>query len=141
MKALVAFDGSEQALRALDWVAQAGVSHATVLTVGPSSEAREGRRRRGRGFSDRPGFALPEELEQAVEQLRRAGVSASSLEKQGRVDEAIVAAAESGAFDLIVVGSARRRGFLSRLFARSIPEQVLRSSPVSVLVVRADPGG
>ena len=75
MKALIALDGPEPALRAVDWVVQSGFSHATVLAVRPRTEVLEGRRRRGRRFSDRPGWASPGELEKAVEQLQLAGVS------------------------------------------------------------------
>jgi nucleotide-binding universal stress UspA family protein len=82
---------------------------------------------------------LPDELEKAVEQLELAGVSASSLVKSGGVAKTIAATAASGEFDLIVIGSRTRRG-LRRFFSRSIPEQVLNSSPASVLVVRSEVG-
>lgn len=140
MNVLIAFDGSEHAERLLDWVAKSGFSQATVLTVGPPQEVREGRRRRGRSFSSRPGYALPDELEKAVEKLELVGVSASSLDKSGHVAKTIAATAADGGFDLIVVGSARRHGW-RKFFSRSIAEQIVGESPVSVLVVRSDVGG
>jgi nucleotide-binding universal stress UspA family protein len=69
----------------------------------------------------------------------RRGVG-SALVKSGRVAKTIAAKAASGEFDLIVIGSRSRRG-LRRFFFRSIPEQVVNSSPVSAPVVRSEVGG
>jgi hypothetical protein len=70
MKALVALDGSDHALRAIEWVARSEFAHATALTVASPPEVP--RRRRGCSF-DRPEYALPGEL---------AGVSARSVGEQ-----------------------------------------------------------
>lgn len=135
MNALIAFNGSAEAGRAVDWVARAGLAGATVLTVGQSGGIRRGRRRRGRPFSGRPGYALADELRKAVEQLEAAGVSASCAEKTGDVAKTIVGTAAEGHFDLIVVGSRRRHGLRRFLFG-STAEKVVRKASVSVLVVR-----
>ena len=56
--------------------------------------------------------------------------------KGGRVADAILQAAKSGGFDLIVIGTHGRRG-ISRALLGSDAEGVLRDSPVPVLLVRA----
>jgi nucleotide-binding universal stress UspA family protein len=53
----------------------------------------------------------------------------------GQPDDALIAAAEHQAADLIVVGSHGRHG-LERLFLGSVAEGVVRKSPIPVLVVR-----
>ncbi len=54
----------------------------------------------------------------------------------GRVADAILQEAKDSACDLIVIGTHGRRG-LSRALLGSDAEQVLRQSPVPVLLVRA----
>lgn len=56
--------------------------------------------------------------------------------KGGRVADAIVHEAKSMSCDLIVIGTHGRRGF-SRVLLGSDAENVLRASPVPVLLVRA----
>lgn len=56
--------------------------------------------------------------------------------KGGRVADAIVEEAKSAGCDLIVIGTHGRRGF-KRALLGSDAEQVLRASPVPVLLVRA----
>ena len=58
---------------------------------------------------------------------------------RGRVSEAIVAEAKNSGCDLIVIGTHGRRGF-GRALLGSDAENVLRHSPVPVLLVR-DPAG
>ena len=136
MKALIAFNGSPEAHRAVDWVAQSGsFSDATVLGVGPDSARRRGRRRRGRYFSSRPGWAFPDELQQAVDQLTSAGLTATSVDESGNVVKAIVDAAAKGDFDVVVVGSRRRHGIWRTLFG-STAERIVRQAPINVVIVR-----
>ena len=56
--------------------------------------------------------------------------------KGGRVADAILQEAKSTSCDLIVIGTHGRRGF-SRVLLGSDAENVLRESPVPVLLVRA----
>ena len=135
MNALVAFDGSEEAQRALDRVEKMRFSAATVLSVGPAQPVREGRRRRGRPFSDRPGYAFPDELERAAEQLRNAGVTAEPLDKSGNVVKTIIETAAEGDFDVIVIGTRKRNAVVRFLFG-STAASVVRKASTSVLVVR-----
>lgn len=134
MNALVPFDGSPEASRAVDLVAQMGLSAATVLGVGPVAEVREGRRRRGRSSPSPPGYASPEALAQAAEQLTRAGVTAEWTDRTGSVAKTIVRTAAEGKFDAIVIGS-RKRHALARFLFGSVAEQVVRKAPVAVVIV------
>ena len=135
VRALVAFDGSEEAQRALDRVIDIRPSVAVVLGVGPDQLARKSRRRRGRPFSERPGWSNVEELDRAVEHLRNAGVAAEPLGKSGDVVKTILETAANGNFDLIVLGT-RKRSALARFLFGSKSERVVRKATVSVLVVR-----
>jgi nucleotide-binding universal stress UspA family protein len=86
-----------------------------------------------------------EELREAEEQLRQFTASAlGTLEPWMDVEvaealpvDAIVAAAEAGAADLIVMGTHGRSGF-NRFMMGSVAERVLRQSRVPVLTVRGD---
>lgn len=70
-----------------------------------------------------------------VDRAHREGVPVRTLIWDGDPAESIVAAAIAERVDLIVVGSHQRRG-LDRLVMGSVSEQVVRSSPVSVVVAR-----
>lgn len=73
-----------------------------------------------------------------VERGRREGVSIRTLIWEGDPGEAIVEAAVAEDVDLIVVGSHQRRG-VDRLVMGSVSEQVVRTSPVPVVVARRSP--
>ena len=70
-----------------------------------------------------------------VDDARRSGVVATYLTWEGQPGEAIVAAAESEAADLIVVGT-HGRSVIGRLLLGSVSEYVVRHSRAPVLVVR-----
>jgi nucleotide-binding universal stress UspA family protein len=74
-----------------------------------------------------------------VERGRRAGVPIRTLIWDGDPAESIVEAAIAEGVDLIVVGSHQRRG-VDRLVMGSVSEQVVRTSPVPVVVARGTPG-
>lgn len=71
----------------------------------------------------------------AVSMANARGISAKGRVITGHPDEALIAAAQRSAADLIVLGSHGRQG-LHRLFLGSVAEGVVRKSPVPVLVVR-----
>lgn len=77
-------------------------------------------------------------LEEAAATAGEAGVTAETVlvEELTRLGEAVAGAASSWGADLIVVGTHGRRG-PSRLFLGSGAEQIIRLSPVPVLVTRA----
>lgn len=81
-------------------------------------------------------------LDQALEVARSAGVpcEAQLLDVPGRrLGEEVAETARSWSADLVVVGSHGRRG-LDRMLLGSGAEQVVRLSPVPVLVMRGDAG-
>jgi nucleotide-binding universal stress UspA family protein len=73
-----------------------------------------------------------------VDRARREGVPVRTLIWEGDPGEAIVEAAIAEDVDLIVVGSHQRRG-MDRLVMGSVSEQVVRTSPVPVVVARRSP--
>jgi nucleotide-binding universal stress UspA family protein len=73
-----------------------------------------------------------------VDRGRRDGVPIRTLIWEGDPAESIVEAAIAEDVDLIVVGSHQRRG-MDRLVMGSVSEQVVRTSPVPVVVARQSP--
>jgi nucleotide-binding universal stress UspA family protein len=112
---LVAYDGSEAGVRALDAAAQlVGYgSSLTVVHVSPDSN--------GNG---------PDALAAARERLLGRQVTASYLARAGEPAEEIVEAARELEADLVVVG---RR---TPPVPESVSAQVARNAPSDVLVVR-----
>jgi nucleotide-binding universal stress UspA family protein len=96
--------------------------------------------------------ATPSELldvsaraEQAVADARRdlerraGGVAIAAETRMGRAADEILRLAQSGEFDLVVMGTHGRTG-LGRLLLGSVAESVMRRSPIPVLTVRIVPG-
>jgi nucleotide-binding universal stress UspA family protein len=78
-------------------------------------------------------------LEDAQSAASGQGVSVDAVIREivgGRVAEAVTAQASRWRADLIVIGTHGRRGF-NRLMMGSDAEQVVRTAPVPVLVIRA----
>jgi nucleotide-binding universal stress UspA family protein len=141
---LVAFDGSSHAQRALEKavdVAQAGHGTITVITVAPEPALW--------AFSgyDAPVnvYRLSEELELEHEAVldsavRRvpADLPVTKILKRGSPGPAIVAQANAGDHDLVVVGS-RGRGELRSLLLGSVSHHVLHASHIPVIVIQSGP--
>ena len=72
---------------------------------------------------------------EVVEGARRSGVSATYLTWEGVPGEAIVAAADAEAADLVIVGT-HGRSVIGRLLLGSVSEYVVRHARVPVMVVR-----
>lgn len=70
-----------------------------------------------------------------LDRCRRDGVPIRTLIWEGDPAESIVEAAIAEEVDLIVVGSHQRRG-VDRLVMGSVSEQVVRTSPIPVVVAR-----
>jgi nucleotide-binding universal stress UspA family protein len=79
--------------------------------------------------------AVEPALDQVVQGLKKAGVSASGDLAEGAAHEQIVARSRAVGADLIVMGTHGRRGF-NRLFMGSVAERVVRLAPCPVLTVR-----
>ncbi len=134
VKVLVAYDGSEQARRALDWAAHMAqgstvgvISVAPTLAaspkiadaVDPTSDTNEHRR----------------QLDEAVTLLDALGVRATTVLKVGNPAEEIINAAQDGHFDVILVGI-RGMGAIERFLIGSVADRLVRYATVPVLVVR-----
>lgn len=134
MKILVAYDGSEQAARALEWATHLGPnSLVTVISVAPT-------------LADSPRIADAvdptsdvsehrRQLDEAAAILGDLGVEADTMLKVGNPAEEIISAAEEGPFAVIVVGI-RGMSAVRRFLIGSVADRVVRHATVPVLVVR-----
>jgi len=145
---LVAFDGSAHAEAALDEaidLARATNGRLTLLTAVPD---------RSGAWAVGGAYWAPVSLEMVADQDERArarmldaaterlppDVAVTKLVRHGPPAQAILTEAACGEHDLIVVGS-RGCGELRSLLLGSVSHEVLHSSPVPVLVVRAQTDG
>ena len=74
------------------------------------------------------------QLQQAGDELRKAGLDCVSLLVQGNTAATIIAEAERLDIDMIVLGS-QGKGAVKKLFLGSACEDVIRTSTIPVLVV------
>lgn len=121
----------EASARAIDLACQL---HARLLVV----NVLERRRLVGGGMHDRVDQARAERetrLLEVVQTAHDAGVSAEFLVWDGDPGDAVTAAAEAESADLVVVGTRARSG-AGRLLLGSVSDQIIRSVPCPVLVVR-----
>jgi nucleotide-binding universal stress UspA family protein len=142
-RVLVAFDGSPGAWRALRQAIDVAVSrHAPLTIAGVVSEPTVWA---GFGPVVMPFTRemLQRDLERAMERSLAAArdeipatVSVTTRLLHGRPAATLAALAQSGGYDLIVVGP-RRAGRLRRLFGRSVTHSLLTRSDASVLAVKA----
>jgi len=140
---LVAYDGSahaEKALREAIDIAATGHGRLTVLTALPrpprwvsaTPETMAAARDLGPEM-ERQGEAL---LQHAVS-LVPDDVPVTTLLTREPIRRAVLAQAETGCHDLIVLGS-RGRGALRAALLGSVSHHVLHHSPIPVLIVHAD---
>ena len=132
---LLCYDGSAEAGRALERVAELAAAVPSRVTVVSVAEPL---------YRNPPwtGYADPREeqahrrlLDDALEELRRRGVHAESAEPTGDTGSSIVDAARERRADLVVVGS-RHRGLVERLLFGSVSAELVVDAPCDVLVVR-----
>jgi nucleotide-binding universal stress UspA family protein len=74
-------------------------------------------------------------VREAVERAKAAGIPAEGHVELGSPADSILTCAKKGGSDAIVMGTHGRSGF-KRLFMGSVAEEVLRSSPCPVVIVR-----
>jgi len=134
MRVLVAYDGSEQARRALEWAPRlAGESLVTVISIAPTLEA----------SPKIPDAVDPtsnvevhqQQLAEAATVLGMNGIRIEKLLKVGNPAEEIINAADEGRFDLILIGI-RGMSTVRRFLIGSVADRVVRHATVPVLVVR-----
>jgi nucleotide-binding universal stress UspA family protein len=136
MKILVAYDGSGQAERALDWAANLAKgldgSSVTVLSVAPTLEAAP-------HIADAvdPTSNVDRhrsQAEKAAARLATSGTQPEMLVRAGNPAEEILNVAEEQGFDIIVLG---HRGISAtrRFLMGSVSERVVRHASRPVLVI------
>jgi nucleotide-binding universal stress UspA family protein len=144
---LVATDGSDDSDAAVE--AALDLAHDTsgrllVLSVVPeaSGDAAEDGDRRD-ADAEPPARDEDEEVIEAndltndvVDHAVEWGLEATPLVWEGEPADAILAAAESEGADVIVIGSSGKSG-VGRILLGSVSDDVIRRSPVPVMVVRA----
>lgn len=137
MKVLVGYDGSAASQRALDWAARlvrdAPDGSVQVIGVAAALEAAP-------PIADAvdPNSSIERhrrDLEAAEITLKQAGVLARTTLKVGNPAEEIIAAADEGDVDLIVVGSTGA-GRAVRFLLGSVSDRVVRHANRPVMVVR-----
>ena len=128
---LLAYDGSEQARRALDFavdLAKLTKAEIGVVSVVPVHSGRIG----VDPWDDRK--AHSEELVEARRIITEAGLTPELHEPYGEVSDAIVKTAEANSYDHIVTGS-RHLGLVSRTLQGSISEAIATKFPATVTIV------
>ena len=136
MKILLAYDGFEHSSHALEEAAKlavGGQGAVTVLSVVPESDARASKAGGHRWLAPH----AHQDVAVAHERLRERGVESEMKTAHGDPVEEILREAESGAYDLVVVGS-RGLGPVGRLLLGSVSERLVRTAPCPVLVAGED---
>ena len=131
-KLLLAYDGSEQAKRALRLAAEMARRFGAALTVLSVVPVHPGRAPID-PWDDSHVHA--EELVEARRMLREEGIEARLVESAGNVPETIERFAEAGSFDAVIVGS-RGLSLLGRALQGSVSEHVATHSSTTVVVAR-----
>jgi len=140
MKILLAVDGSAYTKKMLAYLATheelLGATHEfTVLTVQPALPPRA-RAALGKEVVDNYHAEEAEKvLAPVCKFLARHGVDARRSVKVGAVGESIAKLADSGKFDLVVMGS-HGHGAIATLVMGSVATQVLANCKVPILLIR-----
>ena len=140
MNILLAVDGSTYTKKMLAYLAahdeMLGSSHTyTAITVQPQLPPRA-RAALGKEIVDKYHAEEGEKvLSPVVKFMARQGVQLKTMTKVGPAGETIAKVAESGKYDLIVMGT-HGHGSLGKLVMGSVSTQVLANCQVPVLLVR-----
>jgi nucleotide-binding universal stress UspA family protein len=135
VKVLLAYDGFEHSLHALEEAAElasGGKAEVTVMSVVPPDA-------RGSKAGGHVGLRphAHEDVARAHEFLLERGVEAEMTTAHGDPAEEILAEAGKGGYDLIVVGS-RKRGVIARALLGSVSEELAGHAPCPVLIADKD---
>jgi nucleotide-binding universal stress UspA family protein len=140
MKILLAVDGSQYTKKMLAYLATHeklfSISNSyTLLTVSPQLPSRA-RAAAGKGMVETYHREVTKQVLRPVTKfLLRHGIDAKTVAKVGHAGEMISNAADSGKFDLVVMGS-HGHGLWANLIMGSVATQVLANCKVPVLLVR-----
>jgi nucleotide-binding universal stress UspA family protein len=135
MKLLLAYDGFEHSLHALEEAAElasGGKAEVTVMSVVPP-DARGSKS--GGHIGLRP--HAHEDVARAHDFLLERGIEARMTTAHGEPAEEILDEAGKGGYDLIVVGS-RKRGVIARALLGSVSAELVGHAPCPVLIADKD---
>lgn len=141
MKLLVAIDGSENSLRALDSaISLAGKTNGSALIGLVNAHDDLGLRGASqfvgnKAVTDYLHEQSETELRDAVARLQASGVPFETKAVRGSPAEAIAATATEGHYDLVFLGS-KGRSALGDLLMGSVAQRVIEHCPVPVVLVR-----
>ncbi len=142
MKILVATDGSNCALRAVEYAAKLARSmSATTNTITLISVHDDAGLRHAKAFVGNEGVAdylrelSEKELKAARDLLDAADLKYDIEIRTGHVAREIVDCADTGRFDLLVLG-AKGRGAMADLLIGSVAQRVLATATTPVLLVK-----
>ncbi len=139
MRTLIAFDGSEHALRAIDFVCRhphilGDRAQVTVVFVTTQSPLRAVAALGAEGSAPLPADA-GRTAKPALAKLRECGIEATLADLTGDAGLEICQLASDDSYDLVVIGS-HGRGLLKRAVLGSVAERVLTHCKVPALIVR-----
>jgi nucleotide-binding universal stress UspA family protein len=142
MKILVATDGSKHALHAVDYAAKlvrllrSASNPVTLISVHDDIGLRSAKSFVGSAkVADYLRELSEKELKPARKLLDSAGVKHDIVIRTGRVAQEIVACANEGKFDLIVMG-AKGRSAIADLLLGSVAQRVLATAKQPVMLVK-----
>ncbi len=131
---VVGFDGSDQARRALERVAEVVGDAATVVLV-TAAQPLYSNPRAGEPVDPSEVAERERILAEGKELLAQRGIAAKTVSAVGDPADAILEASREADCDLIVVGS-RGRNLVARLALGSVSTKVVQQADRAVLVVR-----
>lgn len=135
MKLLLAYDGFERSLPALEetaQIAEGGDAEIVVLSVVPP-DARASKSGGHVGLAPH----AHEDVARAHDYLKERGIESEMKIEHGDPADAIVTEARAGGYDLIVTGT-RGRKTIARVLLGSVSHKVAESAPCAVLIVSED---
>lgn len=141
MKILVAVDGSKSSLNAVKYAAKLAVGlrtkdRITLISVHDDHGLRHAQKLVGKSeIDDYLRAESDEDLKAARKFLNKEGLEHDAIIKQGYVSDEIVKTANSGKFDMVVIGSKGRRGLTDFLLG-SVTQKVVTAAKPPVVVVK-----
>lgn len=141
MKILVAVDGSKSSLNAVKYAAKLAKGlrtqdRITLISVHDDHGLRHAQKFVGKSeIEDYLRAESDEDLKAGRKFLNKEGIDHDAIIKQGYVSDEIVKTANSGKFDMVVIGSKGRRGLTDFLLG-SVTQKVVTAAKPPVVVVK-----
>ncbi len=141
MKLLVAVDGSKSSMNAVKYAAKLAVGlrtkdRITLISVHDDHGLRHAQKFVGKSeIDDYLRAESDQDLKAARNYLNKAGLDHDAIIKQGYVSDEIVKTANSGKFDMVVMGS-KGRSSLTDFLLGSVTQKVVTAAKPPVVVVK-----